>query len=88
NDGDDFVHRKFSTHDDEAKQDKEVNKEDSFDPRVQTPSHVESTNDEDNDDVIQDVNVKGDMINEEDTHEEVEVNILYQDVNINLEGID
>ncbi|GKA06302.1 retrovirus-related pol polyprotein from transposon TNT 1-94 [Tanacetum coccineum] len=55
-DGDDFVHPKFSTHDDEAKQDGEVNEEDSFDPRVQTPCHVESTNDEDSDDVIQDAN--------------------------------
>ncbi|GKD40592.1 hypothetical protein Tco_1260799, partial [Tanacetum coccineum] len=72
--GDDFVHPKFSTHDDEAKQDEEVNEEDSFDPRVQTPSHVESTNDEDSDDVIQDANVEGDMINEENTHEEVEAN--------------
>ncbi|GJZ45673.1 hypothetical protein Tco_0593269 [Tanacetum coccineum] len=41
NDGDDFVHPKFSTHDEEDKE------EDKFDPRVQTPSHVESTNDED-----------------------------------------
>ncbi|GKD07205.1 hypothetical protein Tco_1186890, partial [Tanacetum coccineum] len=36
----------------EAMQDEEVNEEDSFDPRVQTPSHVEST-DDDNDDEIQ-----------------------------------
>ncbi|GJR38964.1 hypothetical protein Tco_1214648 [Tanacetum coccineum] len=43
NDGDDFVHPKFSTHDEEDKE------EDSFDPRVQTCSHVESTDDEDND---------------------------------------
>ncbi|GJY11990.1 hypothetical protein Tco_0381299 [Tanacetum coccineum] len=70
NDGDDFVHPKFSTHDDEAKQDEDVNEEDSFDPRVQTPSHVESTDDEDSDDVIQDANVEGDMINEEETPEE------------------
>ncbi|GJZ71402.1 hypothetical protein Tco_0635253, partial [Tanacetum coccineum] len=41
NDGDDFVHPKFSTHDEEDKE------EDKFDPRVQTPSHVKSTNDED-----------------------------------------
>ncbi|GKC91670.1 hypothetical protein Tco_1152319, partial [Tanacetum coccineum] len=86
--GDDFVHPKFSTHDDEAKQDEEVNEEDSFDPRVQTPSHVESTDDEDSDDVIQDANVEGDMINEEETHEEVEANVLYRDVNVNLEGRD
>ncbi|GJW93208.1 hypothetical protein Tco_0172880 [Tanacetum coccineum] len=52
NDGEDFVHLKFSTHDDEARQE-EVNEEDSFDPRVQTPSHVESTDDDDNDDEIQ-----------------------------------
>ncbi|GKB62081.1 hypothetical protein Tco_0918267 [Tanacetum coccineum] len=36
NDGDDFVHPKFSTHDEEHKE------EDSFDPRVQTPFHIES----------------------------------------------
>ncbi|GKA37000.1 hypothetical protein Tco_0723565 [Tanacetum coccineum] len=47
NDGDDFVHPKFSTHDEEDKE------EDSFDPRVQTPSHVESTDDEDSDEEIQ-----------------------------------
>ncbi|GJZ40331.1 hypothetical protein Tco_0586894 [Tanacetum coccineum] len=39
NNGDDFVHPKFLTHDDEAKQDEEVYEEDSFDLRVQTPSH-------------------------------------------------
>ncbi|GJZ65057.1 hypothetical protein Tco_0621753 [Tanacetum coccineum] len=86
NDGDDFVHPKFSTHDDEAKQDEEVYEEDSFDPRVQTPSHVESTDDEDNDDEIHDANVKGDKMNEEETYAEDEANVLYGDVNINLEG--
>ncbi|GKA96893.1 hypothetical protein Tco_0818988 [Tanacetum coccineum] len=86
NDGDDFVHPKFSTHDDEAKQDEEVNEEDSFDPRVQTPSHVESTDDEDSDDEIHDANVKGDKMNEEETYAEDEANVLYGDVNINLEG--
>ncbi|GJR99504.1 hypothetical protein Tco_0316013 [Tanacetum coccineum] len=64
NDGDDFVHPKFSTHNDEAMQDEEVNEEDSFDPRVQTPSHVESTDDEDSDDEIHDANVEGDKMNE------------------------
>ncbi|GKE76617.1 hypothetical protein Tco_1542737, partial [Tanacetum coccineum] len=88
NDGDDFVHPKFSTHDDEAKQDEEVHEDDSFDPKVQTLSHVESTDDEDSDDVTQDANVEGDMINEEETREEVEANVLYQDVNVNLEGRD
>ncbi|GJV00186.1 hypothetical protein Tco_1329456, partial [Tanacetum coccineum] len=41
NDGDDFIHPKFSTHNDEDKE------EESFDPMVQTPSQVESTDDED-----------------------------------------
>ncbi|GJS50880.1 hypothetical protein Tco_0624242 [Tanacetum coccineum] len=74
NDGDDFVHPNFSTHDDEAKQDEEVYEEDSFDPRVQTPSHVESTDDEDNDDEIHDANVEGDKMNEEETYAEDEAN--------------
>nr|GEV78633.1 hypothetical protein [Tanacetum cinerariifolium] len=43
NEDDDSVHPKFSTHDEEDK-DKE-----SFKPIVQTPSQVENTNDEDND---------------------------------------
>ncbi|GJR26993.1 hypothetical protein Tco_1103225 [Tanacetum coccineum] len=42
NDGDDFAHPKFSTHDDEARQE-EVNEEDSFGPRVQTPLHGRDT---------------------------------------------
>ncbi|GJZ85513.1 hypothetical protein Tco_0650852 [Tanacetum coccineum] len=45
NDGDDFVYLKFSTCDEEDKE------EDSFDPRVL--SHVESTDDEDSDEEIQ-----------------------------------
>nr|GEY57423.1 hypothetical protein [Tanacetum cinerariifolium] len=79
NDGDDFVHPKFSTHDQDERQDEE----DSFDPRVQTPSHVESTNDEDNDEEIQGVNVEEDELDKEDKGNE-----LYRDVNVNLEGRD
>ncbi|GJU82771.1 hypothetical protein Tco_1285136 [Tanacetum coccineum] len=56
NDGDDFVHPKFSTHDDEAKQDEKMQ------------------------------NV--DKIDEEATHEEDEANVIYRDVNVNLEGRD
>ncbi|GKC10873.1 hypothetical protein Tco_1007655, partial [Tanacetum coccineum] len=90
NDGDDFVHPKFSTHDDDAKQDEEVNEEDSFDPRVQTPSHVESTNDESNKESneVQGTNSGEEEMVEEATHEEDEANELYRDVNINLEGRD
>ncbi|GKA99704.1 hypothetical protein Tco_0827698, partial [Tanacetum coccineum] len=87
NDGEDFVHPKFSTYDDEARQE-EVNKEDSFDPRVQTPSHVESTDDDDNDDEIQGANVAGEDMDEEATNVEGEENELYRDVNVTLEGRD
>ncbi|GKD04813.1 hypothetical protein Tco_1179787 [Tanacetum coccineum] len=62
-------------------QDQKVNEEDSFNLRVQTPSHVESTDDE-----IHDANDEGDKMNEEETYAEDEENVLYGDVNINLEG--
>nr|GEU36671.1 retrovirus-related Pol polyprotein from transposon TNT 1-94 [Tanacetum cinerariifolium] len=78
NDGDDFVHPKFSTHDEEAKD------EESFDPIVQTPSHVENFDDEGNDDVSHGMNVGGD----EGLDEEDDDNELYGDLNINLEGRD
>ncbi|GKD21285.1 hypothetical protein Tco_1222988, partial [Tanacetum coccineum] len=86
NDGDDFVHPKFSTHDDEARQE-EVNEEDIFDLRVQTPSHVQSTDDESNEEV-QGTNIEEENMVEEATHEEDEANKLYMDVKVNLEGKD
>nr|GEW40445.1 hypothetical protein [Tanacetum cinerariifolium] len=84
NDGDDFVHPKFSTHD----QDERNHEEDSFDPTVQTPSHLESTNDEDSDEEIQGVNVEGDELDEEETNEEDEGYELYRDMTVNQEGRD
>nr|GEW53100.1 hypothetical protein [Tanacetum cinerariifolium] len=71
---DDFVHPKFSIHDEEDKD------EESFDPIVQTPSQVENTDDEDNDEDSHGMNVERD--------EEDEANELYRDVNINIEGRD
>ncbi|GJR30846.1 hypothetical protein Tco_1107078 [Tanacetum coccineum] len=82
NDGDDFVHPKFSTHDEKDKE------EDSFDPRVQTPSHVKSTDDKDSDVEIQGANVEGEELDEEETNEEDKANELYKDVNVSLEGRD
>ncbi|GKE09993.1 hypothetical protein Tco_1413544, partial [Tanacetum coccineum] len=87
NDGDDFVHPKFSTHDQEERQDEEDNEEEGSDLRVQTPSHYESTDDKKSDEVTQGGNVKGEELNKE-TGEEEEVNELYMDVNVNLEGRD
>ncbi|GKE23777.1 hypothetical protein Tco_1435289, partial [Tanacetum coccineum] len=80
NDGDDFVHPKFSTHDEED------NEEKGSDLRVQTPSHYESTNDEESDEVTHGANVEGEEMDEEETNEEDKANELYRDVNVNLEG--
>nr|GEU90812.1 copia protein [Tanacetum cinerariifolium] len=78
NDGDDFVHPKLSTHDEEDKDNE------SFDPIVQTPSLMEDSDDESTDDEIHGMNVGGDEGPDvEDDEEE-----LYRDVNINLEGRD
>ncbi|GJX25892.1 hypothetical protein Tco_0232188, partial [Tanacetum coccineum] len=88
NDGDDFVHPKFSTHDEEVRQDEEDKEEECSDLRVHTPSHFESTDDEAYDEVNQGDNVEEEKLDEEKTNEEEEVNEMYNDVNINLEGRD
>nr|GEV65266.1 hypothetical protein [Tanacetum cinerariifolium] len=54
NDGDDFVHLKFFAHNEEDKE------EESFYPLVQTHSHVETTDNEDNDEDSHGMNVEGD----------------------------
>ncbi|GJS42076.1 hypothetical protein Tco_0567119 [Tanacetum coccineum] len=82
NNGDDFVHPKFSTHDEKD------NEEEGSDLRVQTPSHYESTDDEESDEVTHGANVKGEELDEKATNKEDEVNELYRDVNVNLEGRD
>nr|GFA28544.1 hypothetical protein [Tanacetum cinerariifolium] len=78
NNGDDFVHPKFSTHDEEAKH------EESFDPIFQTPSYVEKSNDEGNDDASHGMNDGGD----EGPDAEDDDNEFYEDLNINLDGRD
>ncbi|GJX65569.1 hypothetical protein Tco_0299912 [Tanacetum coccineum] len=88
NDGDKFVHPKFTTHAEEERQDKEDKEEEGSDLRVQTPSHYESTDDEVNDEVNQGGNAKREEQDEEETNEEEEVNELYRDVNVNLERRD
>ncbi|GJW64418.1 hypothetical protein Tco_0116302 [Tanacetum coccineum] len=83
NNGDDFVHPKFSTHDEEERQDEEDKDKEGSDLRVQTPSHFESTDDETYDEVTQGDNVEGEELDEEE-----DVNELYRDVNVNLERRD
>ncbi|GJX64102.1 hypothetical protein Tco_0298445 [Tanacetum coccineum] len=86
NDGDDFVHPKFSTHDDEARQE-EVNKEDSFDPRVQTPSHDESTDDDNSDEEVQGKILRKKRVMKR-RHMKRMTQMSYTNVNVNLEGRD
>ncbi|GKE05228.1 hypothetical protein Tco_1397246, partial [Tanacetum coccineum] len=78
NDGDDFVHPKLSTYDEEYKE------EGDSDPRIHTPSNYESIDDEE----IQGANVEGEEIDEEEINEKDEANELYRDINVNLEGRD
>ncbi|GJW93435.1 hypothetical protein Tco_0173107 [Tanacetum coccineum] len=61
---------------------------DDDDNDVQTPSHFESTDDETYDEVTQKDNVKEEELEEEETNKEEEVNELYRDVNVILEGKD
>ncbi|GJR92128.1 retrovirus-related pol polyprotein from transposon TNT 1-94 [Tanacetum coccineum] len=74
--------------DDEEQAQAKVNEEDSFHPRVQIPSYVESTDDDNNDEEVQGANTKEEEMVEEVTHEEDKANELYRDVNVNLEGRD
>ncbi|GJW27140.1 hypothetical protein Tco_0040951 [Tanacetum coccineum] len=88
NDGDDFVHPKFSTHDEEERQDEEDKEEEGSDLRVQTPSYFETTDDETYDEVTQGDNVDGEELDDEEINKEADVNELYRDVNVNLKGRD
>ncbi|GJR00586.1 hypothetical protein Tco_0523570 [Tanacetum coccineum] len=88
NNGDDFVHPKFSTHDEKERQDEEDKEEECSDLRVHTPSHYESTDDEAYDEVTQGGNEEKEKVDEENTNEKDEINEMYSDVNINLERRD
>nr|GEW29700.1 hypothetical protein [Tanacetum cinerariifolium] len=89
NNGDDLVHPKLSTFDEEERHEEKIdNEEEGSDLRVQTPSHFESTDNETYNDVTQGDNVEEENLDEEMTNKEEELNELYNDVNINLEGRD
>nr|GEW77239.1 hypothetical protein [Tanacetum cinerariifolium] len=89
NDGDDFVHPRLSTFDEEERHEEKMDEEEEgSDQRFHTPSHFKSTDDEVYDEVTQGDNVEEENLDEEKTNKEEEVNELYNDVNINLEGRD
>ncbi|GKG55520.1 hypothetical protein Tco_0572160, partial [Tanacetum coccineum] len=74
-----FVHPKLLTHDQEVIHNKEESDEESNEE-----SDEEATNDEE----IQGANVEEEELDKEATNDEDEVNELYRDVNVNLEGRD
>ncbi|GJV43819.1 hypothetical protein Tco_1428355 [Tanacetum coccineum] len=75
NDDDDLFHPRLSTFDEKEIKDEEDKEE-------------EWSDDEAYNDETQGVNVEGEELDEEETNEEDEVNELYRDVNVNLEGRD
>ncbi|GKF29681.1 hypothetical protein Tco_0096023, partial [Tanacetum coccineum] len=56
-DGDDFIHPKLTTHDDETTHEEETDKDDTFDPIVHTPSYVSSSDDEESDNEVEGMDV-------------------------------
>ncbi|GJW12812.1 hypothetical protein Tco_1578639, partial [Tanacetum coccineum] len=87
-DGDDFIHPKLTTHDDEIIHEEETDEDDSFDPTVHTPSQISSSDDEDSENEIEGTNVEGAKSDEDATYEEDQGNEAVEDTNTNLEGRD
>ncbi|GJW00172.1 hypothetical protein Tco_1555423 [Tanacetum coccineum] len=87
-DGDDFIHPKLTTHDDEIIHEEETDEDDTFDPIVHTPSHISSSDDEDSDNDVEGTNVEGAKSDEDATYEEDQGNEAVEDTNTNLEGRD
>ncbi|GKC15633.1 retrovirus-related pol polyprotein from transposon TNT 1-94, partial [Tanacetum coccineum] len=87
-DGDDFIHPKLTTHDEEIIHEEETDEDDTFDPIVHTPSHISSSDDEDSDNEIEGTNVEGAKSDEDATYEEDQGNEAVEDTNTNLEGRD
>ncbi|GKF35549.1 hypothetical protein Tco_0112307, partial [Tanacetum coccineum] len=87
-DGDDFIHPKLTTHDDETTHEEETNEDDTFDPIVHTPSHVSSSDDEDSDNEVEGMDVEGEKSDEDATYVKDQGNEADKDTNANLEGRD
>ncbi|GJY84523.1 hypothetical protein Tco_0497899 [Tanacetum coccineum] len=69
-DGDDFIHPKLTTHDDEITHEEETDEDDTFDPIVHTPSRVSSSDDEDSDNEVEGMDAEGAKSDEDATYVE------------------
>ncbi|GKF46150.1 hypothetical protein Tco_0135952, partial [Tanacetum coccineum] len=67
-DGDDFIHPKLITHDDETTHEEETDEDDTFDPIVHTPSYVSSSDDEESDNEVEGMDVEGEKSDEDATY--------------------
>ncbi|GJR77654.1 hypothetical protein Tco_0090019 [Tanacetum coccineum] len=87
-DGDDFIHPKLTTHDDETTHEEETDEDDTFDPIVHTPSHASSSDDEESDNDVEGVDAEGEKSYEDATYVEDQGNKANKDTNANLEERD
>ncbi|GJV68098.1 hypothetical protein Tco_1483607 [Tanacetum coccineum] len=87
-DGDDFIHPKLTTHDDEIIHEEETDEDDTFDPIVHTPSRISSSDDEDSDNEVEGMDVEGAKSDDDATYVEDQGNEAVEDTNANLEGRD
>ncbi|GKB04994.1 hypothetical protein Tco_0833189 [Tanacetum coccineum] len=87
-DGDDFIHPKLTTHDDETTHEEETDEDDTFHPIVRTPFYVSSSDDEDSDNEVDEMDVEGEKSDKDATYVEDQGNEADRDTNANLEGRD
>ncbi|GJV66417.1 hypothetical protein Tco_1477245 [Tanacetum coccineum] len=87
-DGDDFIHPKLTTHDDNIIHEEETDEDDSFDPTIHTPSRISSSDDEHSDNEVEGTNVEGAKSDEDATYVKDQGNEADRDTNANLEGRD
>ncbi|GKE21232.1 hypothetical protein Tco_1432744, partial [Tanacetum coccineum] len=87
-DGDDFIHPKITTHDDEIIHEEETDEDHTFDPIVHTPSRISSSDDKDSDNEVEGMDVEGAKSDEDATYVEDQGNEAVEDTNANLEGRD
>ncbi|GJZ34723.1 hypothetical protein Tco_0580540 [Tanacetum coccineum] len=86
--GDDFIHPKLTTHDDETIHEEETDEDDSFDPIIHTLSRVSSSDDEGSDNDVEGLDAEGEKSDEDATYVEDQGNEADKDTNANLKGRD
>ncbi|GKE02760.1 hypothetical protein Tco_1390743 [Tanacetum coccineum] len=76
----------LTTHDDEIIHEEETDEDDTFNPIVQTPSRISSSDDEDSDNEVEGMEIEGTKLDDDATYVEDQGNEAVEDTNANLEG--